>query len=77
VGIHVFCLVIQVGKLENVFWLGIQLDSWGFMSFGWGSSWIVGDSCLLVGDPSWLIGDAQNFNQLVETFSFDLFGMHG
>jgi hypothetical protein len=61
------------------------------MYFGWGSSWIVGDSCLLVGDPSWLIGDAcilvgdttwligdaQNFNQLVETFSSDLFGMHG
>jgi hypothetical protein len=43
-GIHVFWLVIQVGKCILV----------------GDPSWIVGDACILVGDPSWkmyLVGD--------------------
>jgi hypothetical protein len=55
-------------------------DSCVFVEFGESSLWKIGDS-LGVGDASFGdslgVGDAQNFNQLVETFSFDLFGMHG
>jgi hypothetical protein len=70
-GFTCFCGNWGLIPLED--WGFIPLEDWGFMYFcgNWG----------LIRLEDWgfigRIGDAQNFNQLVETFSFDLFGTHG
>jgi hypothetical protein len=50
------------------------LGAWELVFKTWG--FINGNGHFMLGIQLG-IGDAQNFNQLVEKFSSDLFGMHG